>query len=101
MATEHAHQPSADSVEALVQCRADIDRVDAVLVALLRERARLAVRAGCIKVASGEPVVAPVREAAILERVRRLAGEPLDGEAMARIFRHIIDETRAAEQRRV
>lgn len=97
MATEHQVE-MAGTVDALVQCRDDIDRVDAVLVALLRERARLAVSAGRIKIASGQPVTAPAREAAILERVRRLAGEPLDGDAVARIFQHIIDETRAAEQ---
>lgn len=100
MAIEHppGSAESASTVDALVQCRDDIDRVDRVLVALLRERARLAVSAGRIKVAAGQPVTAPAREAAILERVRHLAGEPLDAEAVARIFQRIIDETRAAER---
>lgn len=85
-------------MDPLAQCRQDIDRVDAVLVALLRERARLAVDAGRIKSASGQPLVVPGREAAILERVRQLAAAPLDGDAVTRIFERIIDETRAAEQ---
>jgi chorismate mutase len=98
MATEQTHQPAAEVLEALGQCRADIDRVDAVLVALLGERARLAVSAGRIKMEVGQPIVAPGREVAVLERVRGLAREPLDGEAVARIFQRIIEETRAAER---
>lgn len=98
MATE-LRADASQAGDALGQCRDDIDRVDTVLVALLRERARLAVSAGRIKLAAGQPVMSPAREAAILDRVRQLAGEPLDGEAVARIFQRIIDETRAAEQR--
>jgi chorismate mutase len=87
--------------DALVQCREDIDRVDAVLVALLAERARLALQAGQMKVAAGQPVVAPAREAAVLERVKQLAAPPLGPDAVARIFEQIITETRDAERRTV
>lgn len=86
------------SVDPLLQCRQDIDRVDAVLVALLRERTRLAVDAGRIKATAGDPLLASGREAAVIDRVRQLASAPLDGEAVARIFQRIIDETRAAEE---
>jgi chorismate mutase len=98
-----AHQHSLDAfdgpLDPLAQCRQDIDRIDAVLVALLRERTRVALDAGRIKDAGGHALVAPTREAAVLQRVRRLAVAPLEADAVARIFERIIDETRAAEQR--
>lgn len=88
----------ADVPDPLSLCRQDIDRVDAVLVALLGERTRLALQAGIIKLAAGEPVQAVAREAAVLRRVQQLAVPPLDSAAVARIFERIIDETRAAER---
>lgn len=92
--------PSA-ALEELSRCREDIDRIDAVLVALLQERTRLAVFAGRVKAASGQPVTAPAREAAVIERVKHLAQFPLEADAVGRIFERIIDETRATEQRAV
>jgi chorismate mutase len=97
--TMHDAGPRSDPHESLSRCREDIDRVDAVLVALLGERARLALNAGRMKAAIGQPVAASAREAAVLERVRQLAPPPLDPEAAARIFERIIDETRDSEQR--
>ena len=90
------HQPDA-SADALALCRSDIDRIDAVLVALLHERTRLALDAGRIKSSSGQALVAPQREAAVFERVRSLARAPLEPDAVARIFERIIEEARAAE----
>ena len=86
-------------IDALADCRRDIDRVDAVLVALLGERTRLALNAGRLKRASGRDVIAPAREAAVIDRVRRLATGPLDAEAAARIFEQIISEMRDIEER--
>lgn len=93
--------PEPSAAEVLARCRDDIDRVDAVLVALLQERARLAVCAGRAKVASGQPITAPGREAAVIERVTHLALHPLPPDAVGRIFERIIDETRASEQRAI
>lgn len=92
------HRPD-ETMDPLSQCRQDIDRIDAVLVALLRERTRVALDAGRIKNGDGKALVVPSREAAVLTRVRQLAVAPLDGEAVARIFERIIAETRAAEER--
>ena len=92
-------EPAA--AEVLSRCREDIDRIDAVLVALLRERTRLAVCAGRLKAATGQPLTAPGREAAVIARVSRLAAPPLAPDAVGRIFERIIDETRAAEQRTI
>jgi chorismate mutase len=81
----------------LLQCRDSIDRVDAALTALLRERVSLALEAARIKYAEGVPLTAPAREHAVLARVRGLAQSPLAADPLERIFRIIIDETRRAE----
>ena len=88
-----------DLARVLLRCREDIDRLDAVLLALLSERTRLAVHAGRVKAAHGEPLVAPTRETAVLARARALAVSPLDGDAAARIFERIIAEATTAERR--
>lgn len=92
-------EPSA--AELLARCRDDIDRIDGVLVALLHERARLAVCAGRAKRASGQPIRAAGREASVIARVKYLARAPLAPDAVGRIFRRIIEETRAAEARAI
>jgi len=91
-----SEQPD-QAIDRLALCRQDIDRIDAVLVALLQERTRLAVDAGRIKTQSGQPLVAPLREAAVFERVRSLARAPLEPDAVTRIFECIIEAARAAE----
>jgi chorismate mutase len=98
---EHPGKPHSPAAEQLSRCREDIDRIDAVLVALLQERTRLAVCAGRVKAASGQPVTAPAREAAVIERVKHLAQFPLEPDAVVRIFERIIDETRATELRAI
>jgi chorismate mutase len=97
MTGDSVDDPRAQGINLLAQCRQDIDRIDAVLVALLHERTRLAVDAGRLKTTCGQPLVAPGREAAVFERVRRLARAPLEPDAVARIFERIIEEARAAE----
>ena len=86
--------------EVLATCRQRIDRIDGVLLALLRERLLTAVEAADAKAALGQPVLAPPREAEVLARVTALASSPLDAGAAVRIFRTIIEETRATELRR-
>jgi chorismate mutase len=94
---EHREIDEWEPIDPLRQCRMDIDRVDGVLVALLHERARLAIEAGRMKLACGESLVVPARETAVLARVRAMAASPLEADRLVRIFRAIIDETRGAE----
>ena len=89
------------STTRLRECRRKIDRVDAVLASLLRERLRLAIDAGRIKMKAGEPLRAPARERAVLSRVRTLAGPPLEADRLERIFKKIITETLEAEKQRL
>ena len=80
--------------------RADIDRVDEVLVRLLNERARVACEIGHVKKAHGIEIYQPERERQVLEHVRSVAVEgPLGPDAIARLFERIIDEARRLERR--
>jgi chorismate mutase len=94
--SNHEGQPAADPLR---QCRQDIDRIDRVLAALLGERARLALNAGRLKLAAGEPLTSPGRERAVLAHVSGLPAAPLEPDGLVRIFQAIIDETRGAEER--
>ena len=90
-----------EPAEVLATCRQRIDRIDGVLLALLRERLLTAAEAADAKAALGHPVLAPPREAEVLARVTTLASSPLDADAAVRIFQTIIEETRATELRRL
>jgi chorismate mutase-like protein len=80
--------------------RADIDRVDEVIVRLLNERARVVCEIGQLKKVTGEAVYQPEREKRVLEHVRGVAVEgPLGPDAIARLFERIIDEARTLERR--
>ena len=83
----------ADDIDKL---RAEIDALDAELLASLQRRARLAQRIGGIK--GGAPAYRPEREAQILRRVAAQPGEPLPAAAVARVFREIISACRGLEQ---
>lgn len=86
--------------EVLADCRRRIDRIDGVLLALLRERLLTAGEAADAKAALGQPLMVPPREAEVLARVSDLASAPLGPDAAARIFARIIEETRASETQR-
>jgi 3-deoxy-7-phosphoheptulonate synthase len=74
-----------------------IDTIDEAILELLNERAELALRVGRIKDATGAPVHAPEREAAVIEHVTAAADGPLHSSAVERLFRAIIAETRAVQ----
>lgn len=79
----------------LSRLRAGIDRLDAELVRLLGERAALAAALGRLKAAQGAPPFDPAREELILARVAAQVAPPLAPEAARRIWRAILDESRA------
>lgn len=84
----------------LEETRARIDVVDAQLVDLLAQRARLVASVAHIKRAGGGSGVfyRPDREAQILRRVQQLNPGPLSNEEVARLFREIISACFALEQ---
>jgi len=82
----------ADDIEKL---RAEIDRLDDELVALLQRRATAAQRIGTLK--GGAPAYRPEREAEILGRISRQKGV-LSSERLAAVFREIISACRGLEE---
>jgi chorismate mutase-like protein len=86
----------------LDELRADIDRVDEVLVRLLNERARVACEIGRVKKEQGIELYQPDREKQVLAHVRSVGSEgPLGADAIARLFERIIDEARRLERRMI
>jgi len=77
--------------------RKEIDEIDEELLRLLNMRARLAVKVGSLKRASGMPVRDREREQFVLQRLQVANPGPLDQEAVVRLFRRIIHESRRAE----
>ena len=102
MSTITAHtddrRPASTSAPSLEDARRRIDRIDALLVRLLNERAATALDIGAIKRAAGLPIYVPEREALVLARASGKSRGPLAADAVRRVFRAIIDETRNVEQ---
>ncbi len=79
----------------LKELRDLIDGVDARLVELLNERARLAQRVGHLK--QNGTAYRPDREAQVLRRVRELNQGPLPPEAISRLYTEIMSACRSLE----
>jgi chorismate mutase len=84
--------------------RAEIDSIDNELLRLINRRARLAVKVGMFKQKAGLPLCDRHREREVLARAQCVNLGPLDDQAVAKIFRRIIYESRriqtvAAERR--
>lgn len=78
--------------------RRRIDILNDEILKLLSERANCALQIGRLKHASGQPIHVPERESAVLERLDASNPGPLSSDAILRLFRAIIDETRRLEQ---
>jgi len=85
--------PAAD----LTALRAQIDALDVKLVALINERARIAVQIGRLKAQSGDKPYAPSREIQVYQRVAKLNQGPLPNDAFRSIYREIMSATIAIE----
>ena len=74
--------------------RKKIDEIDDVLLPLLNLRTEFAVEVARLKEEEGLSLCAPEREETVLARMKSMNDGPLDDEAVARIYRSIIDESR-------
>ena len=81
----------------LPERRAAIDGIDARLVVLLNERARVVREIGRLKREAGLPVNDPQRVEQVLERIASINAGPLPAEHMRRIYETIIAEMTAFE----
>jgi chorismate mutase len=77
--------------------RTEIDEIDRELLRLLNRRARLAMKLGVLKTAAGLPCCDPERERAVLGRLQQSNPGPLDQDAVRKLFRRIIRESRRLE----
>lgn len=90
--------PRLDTRGHLSVYRQRIDHLDAGLVRLLAERARIGLLLGQRKAAAGLPLRDPQREQEVLERIGSHEGGALDSGALRRIFQQIMQETLRAEE---
>ncbi|WP_151447375.1 prephenate dehydratase [Lacisediminimonas profundi] len=79
--------------------REKIDALDAQLLELLNERARVAQQVGHIKSLTNAPVFRPEREAQVLRNVAERNPGPLYGADVQSIFREVMSACRALEKR--
>lgn len=77
--------------------REEIDSIDAEIVRLINQRAKIARKIGILKATAGLPVIDAGREEAILRNVTAKNQDGLAGEAIVRIFRGIIRESRQVQ----
>jgi len=74
--------------------RKKIDEIDTVLLQLLNLRTEFAVEVGRLKEEEGLALCAPERELKVVESMKSQNRGPLDDEAVTRVFRLIMDESR-------
>ena len=70
--------------------RLRIDALDEKIVQLLNERARVVVEVGKFKQANKQPVYAPEREKAVLQKVRKLNHGPLSDRCLEAVYRELM-----------
>jgi chorismate mutase-like protein len=78
--------------------RKKIDEIDTVLLQLLNLRTEFAVEVARLKEEEGLSLCAPEREQKVIGGMKNLNDGPLDGEAVTRIFRAIMDESRRIQE---
>ena len=74
----------------LNELRTEIDRVDAQLVELLKERAACVHEVGLLKQAEGAPTFVPERESALISKLLRLNNGVLPEKSLLAIWRQIV-----------
>ena len=85
---------ASNSVEPLTKSRILIDDLDEKILALLNDRASVALEIGAIKKSAGLPVVELKREQAVVEGMMGRNAGPLGNDAIERIYTAIMLEMR-------
>ncbi|CAB3763908.1 prephenate dehydratase [Paraburkholderia solisilvae] len=78
--------------------RERIDALDAQLIALLNQRAAVALEVGEVKKHFNAPVFRPEREQQVIARLQQMSGGPLADAHISAIWREIMAASRALEQ---
>lgn len=88
-----------DPLSELSACRADIERIDRQIVALLAGRVALGRRTATLKRAAGLPILDPQREAEVIRRAVGAAREHgLPVEPVRELFWHVVGLSRRAQE---
>ena len=87
------------SDDKLLPLRQQIDAIDAQILDLLNQRARVAQEVGHVKAETNAPVFRPEREAQVLRRAAERNPGPLMGVDIQTIFREVMSACRALEKR--
>lgn len=83
----------------LAGCRAEIERIDNAIVALLAKRMEIGKRTGALKRAAGLPILDPTREAAVIRRVTEVARDAgLPPEPVREVFWRIVGMSRRSQE---
>ncbi len=78
--------------------RRQIDELDARVLSVLNERAKIAVRIGEVKRGTGAEAYAPVRENEVFGRIERSNAGPFPAAGLRAVFREIVSACRSLER---
>jgi len=92
-----SNAPTTSVAPELLALRQQIDSVDGQLLALLNQRAQLALAVGELKKHEGSVVFRPEREAQVIDGLKLKNSGPLQTESVAPIWREIMSACRALE----
>ena len=92
---------SGDTLDALAQCREQIDAIDLRILELLNRRTSMVEGIGRIKKEAHMPIYEPKREDQVYLNVTSNNGGPMPNDAVKRIFERIIDEMRKVQRDRM
>ena len=97
MSFEGKAGPAPESPGEMDGLRDGIDEIDAKIVGLLDERARLARRIGEVKLAKGLPAYVPSRERKVMNRVAEISAGDFPESGLEAVFREIISASISLE----
>lgn len=89
---------TTNDTDPLSPFRNSIDRIDSEILVLLNRRTEAALEIGRLKKADNQPVYAPEREQAVIERLVKDNQGPLPDESVQEIFQEIINQVRTFEE---
>lgn len=91
--------PARLMTRTLPELRTDIDALDIQLLALLNQRAQLALEVGELKRQEGSAIFRPEREAQVVRNLQQRNAGPLKTQGIAHVWREIMSACRALEAR--
>ncbi len=88
-------------LQALSECRAEIDDLDVRILHLLNERTKVVERIGKLKHEVNLPIYEPRREDEVFRNISDHNAGPLPHDCAKRVFERIIDEMRQVQRLRM